>query len=143
MIRLAELYLNAAEAAIESGDLDKGKEYLNVVRQRAGVPDVEVAWKGIATLDKDKLREIVHRERNIELFLEGHYRWDMNRWLESEAAMNHNPHGLNIYGEDDESFSQPVEVSMRWAFTSPANYLLPIETRELNINSRLVQNPGY
>lgn len=143
LIRLAELYLNAAEAAIESGDLDKGKEYLNVVRQRAGVPDVEVAWKGIATLDKDKLREIVHRERNIELFLEGHYRWDMNRWLESEAAMNHNPHGLNIYGEDDESFSQPVEVSMRWAFTSPANYLLPIETRELNINSRLVQNPGY
>lgn len=143
LIRLAELYLNAAEAAIESGDLDKGKKYLNVVRQRAGVPDVEVAWKGIATLDKDKLREIVHRERNIELFLEGHYRWDMNRWLESEAAMNHNPHGLNIYGEDDESFSQPVEVSMRWAFASPANYLLPIETRELNMNSRLVQNPGY
>ena len=57
--------------------------------------------------------------------------------------MNQNPHGLNIYGEDDESFSQPVEVSMRWAFTSPANYLLPIATSELNMNSRLVQNPGY
>lgn len=143
LIRLAELYLNAAEAAIEVGELEKGMEYLNVVRRRAGIPDVEDSWKGIAALDKDKLRQIVHQERNIELYLEGHRRWDLNRWLETEEAMNHNPHGLNIYGEDDESFSQPTEVSLRWNFTSPANYLLPIETRELNINTRLVQNPGY
>lgn len=143
LIRLSELYLNAAEAAIEIGELQKGIDYLNVIRRRAGIPDVEDSWKGIAVLNKDKLREIVHCERNIELFLEGHYRWDLNRWLEAESVMNHNPHGLNIYGEDDESFSKPVEVSMRWGFTSPANYLLPIETNELNINTRLVQNPGY
>lgn len=143
LIRLAELYLNAAEAAIEVGELEKGINYLNEVRRRAGIPDVEDSWRGVATLNQEKLREIVHQERCIELFFESHRRWDLNRWLESEAAMNHNPHGLNIYGEDDESFSQPVEVSVRWGFTSPANYLLPIESRELNMNSRLVQNPGY
>lgn len=143
LIRLAELYLNAAEAAIEVGELEKGINYLNEVRRRAGIPDVEDSWRGVATLNQEKLREIVHQERCIELSFESHRRWDLNRWLESEAAMNHNPHGLNIYGEDDESFSQPVEVSVRWGFTSPANYLLPIESRELNMNSRLVQNPGY
>lgn len=143
LIRLAELYLNAAEAAIEAGELEKGIAYLNEVRRRAGIPDVEDSWRGIATLTQDKLREIVRRERVIEFFHEGHYRWDMNRWLKAADAMNHNPHGLNIYGVDDESFSQPVEVSMRWGFSSPANYLLPLETRELNMNSRLIQNPGY
>lgn len=143
IIRLTELYLNAAEAAIEANKLELGKQYLNKVRERAGIPKVETSWNGIATLTQDKLREIVRRERNIELFCECHYRWDMNRWLESEKAMNHNPHGLNIAGATDEEFFQKVEVNMRWAFNSPANYLLPIETSELNMNTRLVQNPGY
>lgn len=143
LIRLAELYLNAAEAAIECGELEKGIDYLNVVRERAGIPDVETAWRGVATLTKEKLREIVHMERRIELCMEGHLRWDLNRWKESEAYYGHNPHGLNIYGEDDANFSREVEVEMRWGFTSPANYLLPLETSELNMNTHLVQNPGY
>lgn len=143
LIRLSELYLNAAEAAIELGQLEKGIDYLNEVRQRAGIPTVETSWAGIAELDKIKLREIVHRERLIELFLEGHRRWDLNRWLESEKEMCHNPHGMNIYGEDEANFFKPLEISMRWGFSSPANYLLPIETRELNMNTKLVQNPGY
>lgn len=143
LIRLAELYLNAAEAAIECGELEKGIAYLNVVRERAGIPDVETSWKGIAVLDKNKLREIVHQERRIELCMEGHLRWDLNRWKEAEAFYGHNPHGLDIYAEDEENFSKEVEIKMRWGFSSPANYLLPIETRELNINQRLVQNPGY
>ncbi len=143
LIRLAELYLNAAEAAIECGELEKGIGYLNEVRSRAGIPDVETSWRGIAKLDKDKLREIVHRERRIELCFEGHLRWDLNRWKEAEAFYNHNPHGLDIYADDEENFSKEVEISMRFGFTSPANYLLPIETRELNINPHMVQNPGY
>ena len=57
--------------------------------------------------------------------------------------MNHNPHGLNINGKTDEDFFTPVEVNVRWGFTSPANYLMPIETSELNMNTKLVQNPGY
>lgn len=143
LIRLAELYLNAAEAAIEVNDLELGKKYLNKVRERAGVPAVEVSWSGVADLTQDKLRQIVHQERNIEFFLECHYRWDMNRWLESEKVMNSNPHGLNIAGKTDEEFFQPIMVNMRWGFSSPANYLLPIETKEMNMNTRIVQNPGY
>ena len=143
LIRLAELYLNAAEAAIETGNLELGKQYLNKVRERAGIPDVDTSWRGIASLTQDKLREIVHQEWNIEFFNENLYRWNLNRWKEAEAAYNHNPHGLNINGATDEEFFQPVEVQMRWSFTSPANYLLPIETSELNMNTRLVQNPGY
>ena len=143
LIRLAELYLNAAEAASEVNDLELGKKYLNKIRERAGIPTVEASWKGVASLTQDKLRQIVHQERNIELFCESHYRWDLNRWLEAEKKMNHNPHGLNINGKTDEDFFTPVEVNVRWGFTSPANYLMPIETSELNMNTKLVQNPGY
>lgn len=143
LIRISELYLNAAEAAIEVNNLELGKQYLNKVRERAGIPDVDTSWQGIATLTQDKLREIVHQERNIELFVECHLRWDLNRWKEAEAFYNHNPHGLNINGATDEAFFQPVEIQRRWAFSSPANYLLPLATDELNMNTRLVQNPGY
>ena len=143
LIRLAELYMNAAEAAVEVGNLELGKRYLNRIRERAGIPDVDTSWRGVASLTQDKLREIVHQEWNIEFFNENLYRWNLNRWKEAEEVYNHNPHGLNINGVTDEEFFQPVEVQTRWNFTSPANYLLPIETSELNMNQRLVQNPGY
>ena len=143
LIRMAELYLNAAEAAIELNELELGKKYLNKVRERAGIPNVEVSWNGIAELTQGKLRQIVHQERNIEFLAEGHYRWDLNRWLEAENVFNHNPHGLNVNGKTDEEFFQPIVVNMRWGFNSPENYLLPIKTSELNMNTYLVQNPGY
>ena len=72
MVRLAELYLNYAEACVECNDLTEAKKYLNYVRERAGIPKVEVSWDGIAELTQDKLREIVHQERLIELYLENH-----------------------------------------------------------------------
>jgi len=143
LLRLAELYLNAAEAAVECNELEKGMSYLNEVRKRAGIPTVQESWAGVATIDQNKLRKIVHQERLIELYMEAHRRWDLNRWLEAEAAYNHDPHGLNIYGENEKEFFVSESINMRWGFTSPANYLLPIETGELNKNRHMVQNPGY
>lgn len=143
LIRLAELYLNAAEAAVEVNKLDVAKKYLNKVRERAGIPTVEKSWAGIATLDQKKLREIVRKEREIELFYEGHYGWDKRRWLEADEALNHNPHGLNIAGVTDEEFFRPVEVQMLRKFVTPTHYLLPIRSTDIDINQKLVQNPGY
>ncbi len=143
LMRLADLYLLYAEALIESGDLQTGMTYLNKVRQRAGIPNVETSWKGIATLNQDKLREIVRRERCIEMFNEGQYFWDVRRWLVAEDIYSMNPEGLNIQGETDSDFNEVVTIGANWGFKSPTNYLWPIKQREINIDGKLVQNPGY
>ena len=143
IVRLAELYLNCAEAAVECNKLDVAVTYLNKVRARGGIPSVEKSWEGIATLDQTKLRQIVHQERTIELFLEGHYGWDVRRWMEADKALNHNPYGLNTSGKSDAQFFQKMQIDMLRKFTSPTNYLLPIANTEINVNSRIVQNPGY
>lgn len=143
IIRVAELYLNLAEAAAEANHLDVAKAALNRVRAHAGIPDVEESWKGIATLDQKKLIEIIRQERTIELSFEGHYGWDIRRWKTADKVLNHNPEGMSVNSATDEEFFNPIEVEMAWKFSSPKNYLLPISDRELNINLRLVQNPGY
>lgn len=70
VIRLADLYLGYAEACVEVNDLETAKTYLNKVRERAGIPDVETSWSGIAALTQDKMRDIVRQERMVELYLE-------------------------------------------------------------------------
>lgn len=142
VIRLAELYLNYAEACIECGDLETGIEYLDKIRYRAGIPGVKDAWKGIATLTQHKLREIVHRERQIELFMENHNFWDLRRWGEAET-LGIQPKGMSVMEKDDLSkFGQPTAVDVRRRFI-PAQYLMPIPIEEVNKNPNMVQNPGY
>src|SRR5699024_5574077 len=82
VIRLSELYLNYAEALIEYGqDLGTAKQYIDLVRERAGIPSIDQAWAPIGGAnDQNTLREIVRQERTIELYLENHRFWDLRRW---------------------------------------------------------------
>lgn len=141
LVRLGELYLGYAEACVESNDLSTAKTYLNYVRDRAGIPDVEESWEGVAALDQDKLREIVRRERLNELYLENHNFWDIRRWGVAET-MNEQPKGLSVRETTLENFAKPVTVDVQRRFI-PAHYLMPIEIKEVNKNPNLVQNPGY
>lgn len=143
LIRLADLYLMYAEALVETGDLDEAKTYLNYVRQRAGIPNVEVSWQNIATLDQAKLREIVRQERMIEFYLEGQNFWDMRRWLMAEQVFNVKPKGMNINGATLQEFSQLTEIQVERRFINPMHYLMPIPITEINANPNLVQNPQY
>lgn len=73
VMRYAEVLLTLAECNIELGDLAEGVKYLNMVRARAGMPDVAVS-------DQETLRAQVRRERRVELAGEGLRREDMVRW---------------------------------------------------------------
>lgn len=141
--RLTELYLNAAEAAVEMNDLVNAKFYLNVIRDRAGIPSVEDSWDGIAELDQNKLRKIIRQERTIELFFENHYGWDIRRWKVAEPILKNKPYGMNVFGQTDEEFTRKTQVDLPWNFESPKNYLLPIRSTEVYVNPKMVQNPGY
>lgn len=143
IIRLAELYLDYAEALIEYGeDFGTAKEYINKVRERAGIPDIDEAWDPIGGANNQSiLRNIVRRERTIELFLENSRFWDLRRWQEAEV-LGETVQGHNVSGETNEDFFQVKDISLPRSFDK-SNYLLPIPQHDIDRNENLKQNPGY
>ncbi len=77
--RLAEFYLQRAEALCEMGDLGGALVALNAVRERALQPKLE-AVPGFVN-SQDYIRERIRNERRVEFCLEGQYRFnDQRRW---------------------------------------------------------------
>ncbi len=76
--RLAEVYLNLAEANCELNKLDEAITALNAVRTRAGQPAIS-AVPGFAKT-KDFLMKRIRNERRVELCFEGHRYFDQRRW---------------------------------------------------------------
>ncbi|PCH69148.1 MAG: RagB/SusD family nutrient uptake outer membrane protein [Bacteroidales bacterium] len=147
-IRLADLYLMYAEALNEtSGPASDVLIYLDRIRDRAGLKGVAESWTNYSTnpskyQSKDGLREIIQRERLIELAFEGSRFWDLRRWKQSSEYLNEPITGWNVYGTDSESYYQ-VRTVYQQEFISPRDYLWPIEDSELLRNTKLVQNPGW
>ena len=74
--RLGEVYLNLAEAAIESNKISEGLALVNEIRHRAGFdPSVDKN-----TSDQAEARRIVRHERQVELAFEEHRYFDTRRW---------------------------------------------------------------
>jgi hypothetical protein len=160
IIRLSELYLNYAEALNEYLDAPNQDVYaaLNVIRRRAGIPDVELVW-GDATLaknsgkhtDKSGMREIIHAERRIELAFEGNRYFDIKRWKEGEKWLTREIRGWNVDATKDDLMNEyfklenglPAVLLYNRSFITPRDYLFPISYKEILLNSNLVQNPGW
>ncbi|HRP54660.1 RagB/SusD family nutrient uptake outer membrane protein [Agriterribacter sp.] len=79
LFRLAEFYLQKAEALCELGDPDAAATALNVIRERALQPRIQDV-PGFANT-QEFLRERIRNERRVEYCLEGQYRFiDQRRW---------------------------------------------------------------
>lgn len=77
LMRYAEVLLTYAEAKIEMNDIDQSVyDAINLVRNRAKMPSVSDDIKGNQT----KMRQLVRRERKVELVLEGLLFVDVRRW---------------------------------------------------------------
>lgn len=146
-IQLSDLYLLYAEAAVELGKLDEAKEYLDLIRKRAGIDSVDVSWAKAKNpskaTTKEGMREIVRQERMIELYLTNQNFWDLRRWKIADHYFGIRPVGMDISKDRIEEFTRPTEVNIERAFVSPRNYLMPIPQGEIDKNIHLVQNPGY
>ncbi len=144
IVRLAELYLNYAEALVELNRLDEAKIYIDKVRIRGGLKSVDESWQNTGiTLDQNKMREIVRQERTIELYLENHRFWDIRRWLLGEKYFNVKARGLNVDGTTDATFFKVTEVNFDRRFYVPQHYLMPFPIEDMNNNTKIIQNPGY
>lgn len=151
IFRYAEILLSYAEAENElNGPSAEVYNILNQVRGRVGMPDVNQTKYGT----KSTLRELIRRERSVELAGEGLRRMDIIRWKDDSGRMLAetvlNGPLYHIEGTVNENESDPT---LRATVTGTAlienrtfatyNRYLPIPLSALDKNKQLVQNTGY
>lgn len=146
-IRLAGLYLLYAEALNEaSGPSAEVYNYIDLVRERAGIPTVEDAWTQYSK-DPTKyktqqgLREIIHQERLNEMAFEGNRYWDLRRWKEAIKAFNAPIEGWDLDQSVAKAYYRPrVIFNQKFGLK---DYFWPIRDHDITVNRDLVQNPGW
>ncbi|MFT4203484.1 MAG: RagB/SusD family nutrient uptake outer membrane protein [Chitinophagaceae bacterium] len=125
VIRLAEVYLVAAEAAYRTGDEATALTYLNALAQQRD-PSLTAYTSTGTTLLSD-----IETERRKELAFEGNRLYDENR-LEETLVRNARP----LLG---------LPLASQYATIAFSFYkrIAPIPLDELNANANMTQNPGY
>ena len=126
--RIAEQYLIAAEAAMESGQEAVALSYLNALRGSRGLTAV--------TLTSDALRDAIRAERTRELAFEGFRLFDLRRW--ELPCRRHDP--------QDEEFLSVLPSESYIALDRPNNdpkFIWPIPHHDIICNPALKQNPGW
>lgn len=148
VIRLADLYLYYAEALNETKGTPDAQvyEYIDLVRNRAGLPGVVESWSQFSTSPekpntKAGMREIIQRERLIELAFEGQRFWDLRRWLLAKSYLNKAVKGWDVFQTTTSGYYR-VKTLYNQTFTE-RDYLWPIPETELVKNPNLVQNLGW
>jgi starch-binding outer membrane protein, SusD/RagB family len=145
--RLGEIYLNAAEAAFETGQ-PEALGYINALRQRAGFPA-----NSLSALTTN----IIRNERRVELAFEDHRYFDLKRWRiahqvwdGSETDVNSVVMGLYAYrvvrpGHPDNGkyIYQRIRPTRfrRARFFQLFNYYAFIAQSVLDNNPKIVRNP--
>jgi len=146
LIRLAEIYLNYAEAMNEYDPSNPEiLTYLNKVRERAGVPNIETVYPE-ASGNQKKMRDLIRKERQIELSFEAHRYFDTRTWMIAEQTDNGPMYGMNIKAKSSGG-ATPAEFWQRTVFENRVfkskHYLYPIKQREMDRNNKLTQNYGW
>ena len=134
--RLAEIYLNYAEAEFNLGHEAVSRQYLDLLRHRAGiVNNLPGSLTGAALLAK------IQNERRVELCLEGQRYYDVRRWKIADVTENTPLGGVKIVKNPDGSKTYTYIKVQDRVFKSQ-HYLLPIPREEIR-RTNLPQNPGY
>jgi len=147
-MRLADLYLMYAEALNEvEGPTAEVLKYVDAIRARAGIAGVAVSWQNFSSnpskyTTKDGMREIIHRERNIELAFEGKSYWDIRRWKTATQEYNEAVKGWNVFGATEADYYQ-IRTLFQQRFVGPRDYFWPLNETTLIQNPNLVQAPGW
>lgn len=172
LMRYAEVLLTYAEAKIEANQIDASVlNAINQVRARAYGADVSNTngYPAITITNQSELRQVIRRERKVELANEGFRLFDIRRWKIAEKVMP-----VTIYGQilnpatatgipliDADCFVSYTGIQNQYdlntdaRFTNAQNrkfdktkdYLCPIPQQEIDTYKgagfTLTQNPGY
>ena len=118
-LRYADVLLMYAEVLNETGKTTEAHTYINMVRKRAGLAP-------LSNLVKADFAVALEKERRVEFLYEGQRWFDLVRTGRAKAVLN------KYFTDNKLSFS-----------VEDYEFLMPIPQRELDIDSKLKQNPGY
>ncbi len=170
IIRFADVLLWAAETEVEIGSLEKARDYVNQIRARAANP---AGWVKASTVDctcetppqnfngyaanykvglyttpwTDQItaRKAVRFERKLELAMEGHRFFDLQRYSIDPSA-NYANNGymadvLNAYLAKEQAKRTYLQGK---TFTKDQDEYFPIPQSQIDLSHGvLVQNPGH
>ncbi|MEN0046895.1 MAG: RagB/SusD family nutrient uptake outer membrane protein [Bacteroidota bacterium] len=146
IIRYADVLLWAAECAIELGDLERGKDLINMVRNRAKTSMLMEDGKVVANYviepypsfsDQGTARAALRMERKLELGMEGHRFFDLVRWGNPKEV-------LDAYIQYENTIIN--NSTFRFAsFTENKSEYMPIPQYDIDLvgAGTYQQNPGY
>lgn len=134
--RLAEMYLNYAEASNEmDGPTTSVYEAINLVRNRSG--QIELP----SGLSQEEMRKLIFNERAVELSFEEHRWWDARRWGKAVEWFGGPMYEMEIRKQGN-GFSYTPKLFYNRVYRSYMD-LYPISRSELNKNILYKQNPGW
>lgn len=151
--RLGEIYLNAAEAALELDRDADAAQYLSTLRERAGFGTNSVSASSITM-------ERIRNERRVELAFEDHRVWDLKRWRIAHEVWNGSSNSPDavVYALYPYRVVRPGDaardgkyvfvkmVAPRFRaprFFQMGNYYSSIDQSVINNNPKIVRNPFH
>ena len=143
--RLGEIYLDYAEACNEKPNRDEAEalKYVNLIRKRSGLNNLEVAYPEVKG-NKDLLRELMRKERMVELAFENHRYHDVRTWMIAEKEMNEPYFTRNLASTTYEgSWTRTTSIFPGRRLFQPKHYFFPIHQEQLSEMSNLTQNYGW
>src|SRR5690606_11532963 len=124
-----EVLLMLAEVLNEQNQVSEAQGFLNQVRRRAGLNDLNIS-------DQAGLREAILKERRVELAFEN------KRWIDLVRTENA-VEVMNTYGSKLKSDPAYYYLSAATYNVNETHLLFPIPFLEIQVNPDLQQNPGY
>lgn len=121
VIRLADVYLMMAECYAQANDLTNANLYLNKIKTRAGITNMNLTSQQALLAEIDK-------ERRLELIGEGHRWFDLVRSGKAVQVMT-------------QYFA--VTPGYSTATIDQHNLLMPVPQNQINTDPAIKQNPGY
>lgn len=121
VLRLADVYLMMAECYSQANDFTNANLYLNKIKTRAGIANVNLTSQQTLLAEIDK-------ERRLELVGEGHRWFDLVRTGKAVQVMT-------------QYFA--VTPGYSTAAIDQHNLLMPVPQGQINTDPAIKQNPGY
>jgi len=135
-MRYAEVLFNYAEACLELGETAEAATYINMIRNRAGLPDFT-----------GDIEQALRHERKIELYAEESRWYDIRRWKILIEVMTPQLGGIDIL--EVKNTDGTIVTTWQWIKAHADNvpseklYWIPIGRNEMKKSPQLIQNPGY
>lgn len=133
VMRFAEVMLNYAETANETGHPGEALEMVRAIRQRAGIDAGADGSYGITATARTQIRQAIINERNVEFCFEGMRFDDLRRWRMFDVLNKVPKNGVEAIAINGDGSEMPIDKAQQ----SAANFGLT----EPNFKYSVIQIP--